>query len=120
MLIALQCHERGIVPQRVAGFRAWLKLGRCVRKNEKALRILAPVTVKERRRWTAAGRAEAQHGFRCVNGHRDLPALTAAIRRELDPTPTEEAAAARKKKASSVAHRGGPTRGPAPVPGSRC
>jgi hypothetical protein len=48
MLIALQCHEREIVPQRVAGFRAWLKLERCVRKNEKALRILAPVTVKER------------------------------------------------------------------------
>jgi antirestriction protein ArdC len=48
MLLALQCNERGIVPQRVAGFRAWLKLGRCVRKNEKALRILAPVTVKER------------------------------------------------------------------------
>ena len=48
MLIALQCHERGIVPERVAGFRTWLKLGRCVRKNEKALRILAPVTVKER------------------------------------------------------------------------
>ena len=48
MLIALQCHERGIVPERVAGFRAWLKLGRCVRKNEKALSILAPVTVKER------------------------------------------------------------------------
>ena len=42
MLIALQCHERGIVPERVAGFRAWLKLGRCVRKHEKALRILAP------------------------------------------------------------------------------
>ena len=48
MLIALQCHERGIVPERVAGFRTWLKLGRCVRKNEKALSILAPVTVKER------------------------------------------------------------------------
>jgi antirestriction protein ArdC len=48
MLIAWQCHERGIVPERVAGFRAWLKLGRAVRKNEKALRILAPVTVKER------------------------------------------------------------------------
>ncbi|MCW3063538.1 MAG: hypothetical protein JWN32_710 [Solirubrobacterales bacterium] len=48
MLIALQCHQRGIVPQRVAGFRAWLKLGRCVSNNEKALRILAPVTVKER------------------------------------------------------------------------
>jgi hypothetical protein len=48
MLLALQCHERGIVPERVAGFRTWLKLGRCVRKNEKALRILAPVSVKER------------------------------------------------------------------------
>jgi antirestriction factor ArdC-like protein len=48
MLLALQCHERGMVPQRVAGFRTWLKLGRWVRKNEKALRILAPVSVKER------------------------------------------------------------------------
>jgi hypothetical protein len=48
MLIALQCHERGIVPGRVAGFRTWLKLGRCVRKSEKALRILAPVTDKQR------------------------------------------------------------------------
>jgi antirestriction factor ArdC-like protein len=48
MLLALQCHERGIDPQRIAGFRTWLKLGRCVRKGERALRILAPVTVKER------------------------------------------------------------------------
>jgi len=48
MLLALQCHERGIVPERVAGFRTWLKLGRCVRRGEKALRILAPVRVKER------------------------------------------------------------------------
>ena len=48
MLLALQCHERGIVPERVAGFRTWLKLGRCVRRGEKALRILAPVSVKER------------------------------------------------------------------------
>jgi hypothetical protein len=48
-----------------------------------------------RLRWTAAGVAEAQKGFRRVNRHRDLPELTAAIRRELNPTPTEEAAAAR-------------------------
>jgi hypothetical protein len=48
MLLALQCHERGIVPERVAGFRTWLRLGRAVRKNEKALRILAPVTVTQR------------------------------------------------------------------------
>jgi len=48
MMLALQCHEREIVPERVAGFRTWLKLGRCVRRGEKALRILAPVRVKER------------------------------------------------------------------------
>jgi N-terminal domain of anti-restriction factor ArdC len=48
MLLAAQCHERGIVPMRIAGFRTWLKLGRCVRKGEAALRILAPVTVKQR------------------------------------------------------------------------
>jgi antirestriction factor ArdC-like protein len=48
MLLAAQSHERGIVPTRVAGFRTWLKLGRCVRKGETALRILAPITVKER------------------------------------------------------------------------
>ena len=48
MLLAHQCHERGIHPQHIAGFRAWLKLGRCVRKGEQALKIFAPVTVKER------------------------------------------------------------------------
>jgi hypothetical protein len=48
MLLAAQCHQRGIVPTRIAGFRTWLKLGRSVRKGETALRILAPVTVKER------------------------------------------------------------------------
>ena len=31
----------------VAGFKAWLDLGYCVRKGEKAIRILAPVAVKE-------------------------------------------------------------------------
>ena len=46
MLIAAQCHRRGIVPLRIAGFRTWLKLGRVVRKSETALRILAPVPVK--------------------------------------------------------------------------
>jgi transposase-like protein len=46
-----------------------------------------------RRRWTAAGMAEAQRSFRRVKGHRDLPKLLAAIRRELDPTPTEEVSA---------------------------
>lgn len=39
-----------------------------------------------RLRWTAAGMAEAQRGFRRVKGHRDLPKLVAAIARELNPT----------------------------------
>jgi hypothetical protein len=46
MLIALQCHQRGIVPEHIAGFRAWIKLGRTVRKGEQAIRILAPITLK--------------------------------------------------------------------------
>jgi hypothetical protein len=44
-------------------------------------------------RRAAAGMAEPQRSFRRVKGHRDLPKLTAAIRRELEPTtPTAEAA----------------------------
>ena len=48
MLIAVECHHRGISPTYVAGFRAFLDLNRCVRKGEKAIRILAPMTVKQR------------------------------------------------------------------------
>ncbi len=48
VLLASQCHARGIQPRRVAGFRAWLKLGRCVRKGEKGLMILAPMALTER------------------------------------------------------------------------
>jgi hypothetical protein len=48
MLIAIEAHVRGITPSYVAGFRAFLDLNRCVRKGEKAIRILAPVTVKPR------------------------------------------------------------------------
>ena len=48
MLIAIDCHARGITPTYVAGFRAFLDLNRCVRKGEKAIRILAPVAVKQR------------------------------------------------------------------------
>jgi antirestriction protein ArdC len=48
MLLAQQCHERGIDATRVAGFRTWLKLGRCVRKGEKGLVVLAPMPLKQR------------------------------------------------------------------------
>ena len=47
-LIAVECHARGITPTYVAGFRAFLALSRCVRKGEKAIKILAPVAVKQR------------------------------------------------------------------------
>jgi hypothetical protein len=48
MLIALQCHQRGMVPEHIAAYHAWIKLGRAVRKDEQAIRILAPITVKQR------------------------------------------------------------------------
>jgi hypothetical protein len=47
-LISAACHARGITPTYVAGFRAFLALNRCVRRGEAAIRILAPVTVKDR------------------------------------------------------------------------
>ncbi len=48
LLIAIDCHTRGITPTYVAGFRAFLALNRCVRTGEKAIRILAPLAVKQR------------------------------------------------------------------------
>lgn len=48
LLLAAQCHERGIDAKQVAGFRTWLKLGRCVRRGEKGLVVLAPMPLKSR------------------------------------------------------------------------
>ena len=47
-LIACECHARGITPTYIAGFRAFLALNRCVRKGQTAIKILAPVAVKQR------------------------------------------------------------------------
>jgi hypothetical protein len=44
----------------VAGFRAWLRLGYRVRKGEKAIRIVAPLPIKQRDTETAAGGDEAR------------------------------------------------------------
>ncbi len=44
-------------------------------------------------RWTAAGMLEAERQFRRVKGHRELPMLLAALRREVNPT--DEAATVR-------------------------
>jgi antirestriction protein ArdC len=53
LLIAHQCPDA----TRVAGFRAWLKLGYCVRKGEHAIRIWAPLppSKKSLKRWRDAG-----------------------------------------------------------------
>jgi len=53
LLIALQCPEA----TKVAGFRAWLELGYCVRKGEAALRIWAPLPPSKRaiEEWKALG-----------------------------------------------------------------
>ncbi len=45
-LIWAQSLARGFTPSRVAGYRAWQELGRHVRRGEKGLQILAPVTRK--------------------------------------------------------------------------
>jgi len=44
LLVALSCPDA----TSVAGFRAWLKLGYCVRKGEKAIRIVAPMPITKR------------------------------------------------------------------------
>jgi hypothetical protein len=42
LLVALSCPDATFV----AGFKAWLELGHCVRKSERAIRIIAPVPIK--------------------------------------------------------------------------
>ena len=65
-LISAACYARGITPTYVAGFRAFLDLNRVVRKGEAAIRILAPVTVKDRdERGEQTG--ERRVFFRAVN-----------------------------------------------------
>jgi hypothetical protein len=64
--ISATCHARGVTPTYVAGFRAFLNLNRVIRKGEAAIRILAPVTVKDRdERGEATG--ERRVFFRTVN-----------------------------------------------------
>ena len=48
LLIAQQAHARGITPTYVAGFKAWLRLGRAVAKGERGLKIYAPMRMKVR------------------------------------------------------------------------
>jgi len=58
MLVALQAPGATYV----AGFRAWLGLGYCVRKGERALRILAPVPLESTPPRTPARRRRRRRG----------------------------------------------------------
>lgn len=51
----------------VAGFRAWLDLGYCVRKGEKAIRIFAPMPIRERNPHTGERSGERTVLFRSVS-----------------------------------------------------
>ncbi|MCA1683078.1 MAG: ArdC family protein [Actinobacteria bacterium] len=50
----------------VAGFKAWLKLGYCVKKGERAIRIIAPMPIKERDRKTGEETGETRTLFKFV------------------------------------------------------
>jgi hypothetical protein len=66
----------------VAGFRAWLDLEYCVRKGERAIRIFAPMPIKDRDATDAKNPAEARVGFarcRSLTGRRS-PRWTMPIR----------------------------------------
>ena len=62
MLIAQQKPDATLV----AGFRAWLKLGRCVRKGEKGICILAPMVGKKETE-DGSGETRDVFGFRAVH-----------------------------------------------------
>jgi N-terminal domain of anti-restriction factor ArdC len=47
-ILSCEAARRGITPTHVAGFRAWLALNRVVTKGQKAIYILAPMSVKQR------------------------------------------------------------------------
>jgi len=47
--LTFQAAERGIQPQKFAGFNSWKKVGRSVMKGEKSYKVLAPVMVRDRK-----------------------------------------------------------------------
>jgi hypothetical protein len=65
LLIAAQCHEAS----RVAGFNAWRKLNRFVRKGEKAIWVLAPMVYKT---------AEESTKDRVIRGFKFVPVFDIA------------------------------------------
>ena len=71
LLIATQCHEA----TRVAGFNAWRKLNRFVRKGEKAIWILAPMVYKNADAEDGEG---TQSPERVIRGFKFVPVFDVA------------------------------------------
>jgi hypothetical protein len=67
LLIAAQCHEA----TRVAGFNAWRKMNRSVRKGEKAIFIIAPMTYKNTH-------AQDREDDRVIRGFKFVPVFDVA------------------------------------------
>jgi antirestriction factor ArdC-like protein/uncharacterized protein DUF6782 len=63
LLVALQSGGRATF---VAGFKQWLALGYCVKKGERSLRVMAPMTVKQRDRETGEETGETITLFKSV------------------------------------------------------
>jgi hypothetical protein len=63
LLVALQSGGRATF---VAGFKQWLAMGYCVKRGERAIRIMAPMTVKARDRGSGEGREETVTLFKSV------------------------------------------------------
>lgn len=63
LLVALQSGGRATF---VAGFKQWLQLGYCVKRGERALRIMAPMTVKQRDRQSGEENGETITLFKTV------------------------------------------------------
>ena len=103
LLIAMQKPDA----TRVAGFKAWLALGYCVRRGEKALRIFAPCPPSKAKleAWRQAGAHPAEKP-------RTFFRLTAVFdRSQVDelPPPAEPAPSIRRRPPRSTAtssHRG--------------
>jgi len=68
LLISMQRHEA----TQIAGFNAWRKMGRFVRKGEKAIWILAPMVYKQ------DSEAEGAEALRVIRGFKAVPVFDAA------------------------------------------
>jgi antirestriction protein ArdC len=80
LLVALQSEGRATF---VAGFKQWLALGYCVKRGSRAIRIMAPMTVKQRDRQTGERTDETVVLFKAV---------AVFFQEQVEPLPTGEPA----------------------------